>query len=171
MSIFNQFFNWGCRAEGVKLNASGSAFTSAINGSIAVSTEDPKILADGSTLLEMIVRNCSFAFGGLPVGVPVMSLDGDRQEQAPASSYRMNPGGEGGRHELNMYLRFEAAGLFPGKVLQSKGIVRLSADVSTFPADKQTYQLDGVMEFEDPMNPGPVLAKIETFPALLTCGS
>ncbi|KIG19107.1 hypothetical protein DB30_04572 [Enhygromyxa salina] len=150
----------------MKLVASGANYIVTFNGNIALESQAPRILADGTTLVEMLVRNY-VAVAQHVIGELRVEMDDARQEAAPASTYRMSPGSMGGRHEVNMYLTLRAPGLFPGKTLRSKGLAQLSAETPTFPPVSQVYQLAAATEFEDPANPGPVLARIDSFPVLL----
>lgn len=161
-----QTYNCGCQAAGAKVVASGTNYVVNFNGNISILAQAPKILADGTTLVEMLVKSHVTSGKAAAADLKVM-LDDARQGQAPASSYRMSPGQMGGRQEVNMYLLLDAPALFPGKVLRSKGLATLSAETPTFPPVNQTYQLAKALEFEDPNTPGPVLARIDTFPVVV----
>ncbi len=164
--MFNQVYNCTCHAAGVKLVASGASYIVTFNGNISLESQAPRILADGTTLVEMLVRNYITVAQDV-IGEIKVEIDDARQEAAPVSSYRMSPASMGGPNEVNMYLTLRAPGLFPGKTLRSKGLAQLSAETPTFPPVNQAYQLAAATEFEDPANPGPVLARIDPSPVFL----
>lgn len=163
-------FRCNCAAEGAQFLMEQRVVTLDFNGHLAISL-DPQTLQQfltGAvslvplTLKEHVTRAVSIVED---IGDVTIVMDPDR----PAPDGSLNGNSFPADQTVFMNIRLEAPKLLPGKKLRNKlspssKPPMMSGRLDSFPPRNVLYNLQAPIELEDIDNPGPVLAKINTFP-------